>query len=59
MSKNITALIMLGKSGTSKSEVLVHNARRKSAIHTVQKLTRIDNVKNIIVAVPKQEKDIW
>ena len=59
MSKNITALIMLGKSGTSKSELLVHNARRKSAIHTVQKLTRIDNVKNIIVAVPKQEKAIW
>jgi hypothetical protein len=59
MSGNITALIMLGKSGASNAEALVHNARRKAAIHTVQQLTQIDNIKNIIVAVPKQEKSIW
>ena len=59
MSGNITALIMLGKSGASNAEALVHNARRKAAIHTVQQLTQIDKIKNIIVAVPKQEKSIW
>ena len=59
MSGNITALILLGKSGASNAEALVHNARRKAAIHTVQQLTQIDKIKNIIVAVPKQEKSIW
>jgi hypothetical protein len=59
MSRKITALIMLGKSGASNCEVLVHNARRKAAIHTVQNLSRIDKVENIIVAVPQQEKLIW
>lgn len=59
MSRKITALIMLGKGGTSNCEALVHNARRKAAIYTVQKLSRIDKVENIIVAVPQQEKYVW
>ena len=59
MSRKITALIMLGKSGTSNCEALVHNARRKAAIYTVQNLSKIDKVENIIVAVPQQEKYVW
>mgnify|MGYP001160874256 FL=1 len=59
MPGNITALIMLGKSGASNAEALVHNARRIAAIHTVQHLNRIDKVKNIILAIPKQEQSIW
>tara|TARA_B100000945_G_C20427032_1_gene621139 strand:- start:8959 stop:10122 length:1164 start_codon:yes stop_codon:yes gene_type:complete len=59
MKHKISALVMLGESGSSKPEQLVHQARRKSAIQTVVKLSKIKDIQDIIIAVPSAEKRNW
>ena len=59
MERPVAAVIMLGDSGSTPVERLVHEARRTSAIATFQTLNKLDPITQIVVASPKRELANW
>ena len=59
MKQAVTAVIMLGASGPSEQEALVHASRRRAAMATVQALATLNQIDRIIMATPKSERIFW
>ena len=59
MAQPVTAVVMLGTSGSTSAERLVHDARRTAAIVTIQMLASLDQITQIVVASPSPESSTW